>query len=33
MLRYATNERKQQAEENADISRKYSKFKEFYIDD
>ena len=33
MLRYATNEMKQQAEENPDISRKYSKFKEFYIDD
>lgn len=33
MLRYAMNERKEQAEENVDISRKYSKFKEFYIDD
>ena len=33
MIRYATNERKQKAEENADTLRKYSKFKEFYIDD
>jgi len=33
MLRYAINEREKQTEENANISRKSSKFKEFYIDD